>query len=159
MSALWAIQLIGLCRGKHGPSRWLIRFKFVANASVALTFFTALCFLGPVFGFGNLYVGSNFWFHLVLPLLAMLDYWLLDREGDHGFVDTLWAVLPMLAYAALYIGNLAVNGLGHGAETNDWYSFAIYGPRPLFAVFAGLLVANWMIALLMLLRRRRGDKR
>lgn len=69
--------------------------------------------------------------------------------------DSLLALLPMLIYSVLYVGNLLINGVGRGADTNDWYGFAVGGPRTAAVVFLVMLVGNWVIALLLRIPRRR----
>ena len=69
--------------------------------------------------------------------------------------DTLFAILPMLLYGFLYVGNIVVNGIGKGADTNDWYGFAVWGPKSAAVVFVCMTMAAWLIAVLMRLPRRR----
>ena len=145
---------VSLCYVLH-PSPRLTRWKYVATTAVALTFFVVLLFLGPVYGFDMMYTGANFWFHLVVPLLAMVDFLCFDRSGMIRLRDSLLALLPMLIYSVLYVGNLLINGVGRGADTNDWYGFAVGGPRTAAVVFLVMLVGNWVIALLLRLPRRR----
>ena len=140
---------------KKPLSQALVRFRFMATVSVSLTFFTVLLFLGPVFGFDGMYDGANFWFHLIVPVLAMVDFCAVDRNGAVVFSDTRLAVLPMLLYGFLYVGNIVVNGIGKGTDTNDWYGFAVWGPKSAAVVFVCMTVAAWLIAVLMRLPRRR----
>lgn len=156
VSLLSAAKLLRRLGVKRSPfTRGFVRLRYTASSSVALTFFTVLCFLGPVFGFEGMYVGTNYWFHLVVPLLAMADFCLIDREGTLSAADTRFAVLPMLLYGLLYVGNLKLNGVGSGAGSNDWYHFAVGGPAGAAAVFIALAAAGWGIAALMRLPRRR----
>lgn len=138
-------------------SRSFVRFRFMATVSVTLTFFTVLLFLGPVFGFEGMYDGANFWFHLVVPVLAMIDFCVVDRNGVVRMGDTTLTVLPMLVYGLLYVGNIVKNGIGKGANTNDWYGFAVWGQKSAAVVFVILTLAAWLIAVIMRLPRRRGD--
>ena len=50
------------------------RWKYIAAVSVALTFFVVLLLLGPAYGYDTMYVGANFWFHLILPILSMVNF-------------------------------------------------------------------------------------
>ena len=140
---------------KKPLSQALVRFRFMATVSVSLTFFTVLLFLGPVFGFDGMYDGANFWLHLIVPVLAMVDFCAVDRNEKVQFKDTLFAILPILLYGFLYVGNIVVNGIGKGTDTNDWYGFAVWGPKSAAVVFVCMTVAAWLIAVLMRLPRRR----
>ena len=121
------------------------RWKYASTVAVALTFFVVLLFLGPTYGYDSMYTGANFWFHLVVPLLAMADFLFLDRGRDYRPRDSLPAILPMLAYSLFYVGNLLANGV----RENDWYGFAKHGPKSAVAAFVIILATNWVIALLL----------
>ena len=127
------------------------RWKYVATTAVALTFFVVMLFLGPAYGYAQMYVGANFWFHLVVPILAMADFLLFDREGAFTLRDSLLAMLPMLIYSLAYVGNLLKNGV----KGNDWYGFAKNGPRSAVAAFLIILALNWVLAQALRLPRRR----
>lgn len=132
------------------------RWKYVSTAAVALTFFVVLLFLGPAYGYDSMYTGANFWFHLVVPVLAMADFLIFDREDSFTLRDSFVATIPMLAYSLFYVMNLFVNGV----KGNDWYGFAKNGPKSAVAAFLIILATNWVIALLLRLpRRRRGHAR
>ena len=128
------------------PRRW----KYTSTVTVALTFTVVAAFLGPLYGYASMYAGANFNFHLVVPVLAMADFLLLDREGTFRLTDSLLTMLPMLAYAHFYVGNLLVNG----AKVGDWYGFARGGPMSAVIVFMLILHVNWGLALLLRLPRR-----
>lgn len=132
------------------------RWKYVSTTAVALTFFVVLLFLGPAYGYDSMYTGANFWFHLVVPVLAMADFLIFDRADSFTLRDSFVATLPMLAYSLFYVVNLLVNGV----KGNDWYGFAKDGPKSAVAAFLIILATNWVIALLLRLpRRRRGHAR
>jgi len=127
------------------------RWKYIAAVSVALTFFVVLLLLGPAYGYDTMYVGANFWFHLILPILSMVNFLVVDREGTFSLRDSLLTLIPMLAYSLFYVGNLLVNGV----RDNDWYGFAKHGPQSAAAAFLIILGLNWIVALLMRLPRRK----
>ena len=126
------------------------RFKYASTTAVALTFFVVLFFLGPIYGYASMYAGASFWLHLVVPVLAMLDFLFLDREGTFTLRDSLFAMIPMTAYGLYYVGNLIVNGV----KDNDWYRFATGGLWASAMTFLVIVLANWAIALLLRLPRR-----
>ena len=134
--------------------RALLLLKYAGATSVALTFMTVVCFLGPVYGFGSMYRGANFWFHLIVPLLAALDFCALDRAGAVSLRDSYLAVAPMLLYGAWYVINLLVNGLEKNGRSNDWYGFARGGPAMAVVAFVVITLGTWGLALLLRLPRR-----
>ena len=121
------------------------RLKYISTCAVGLTFFTVLCFLGPRTGFRDSYDGANLWFHLLIPLAAMLEFTLIDREGRiPPRYATLALAMPAL-YGAAYLGNLIANGYGGRDHSNDWYDFAADGPAGAFIALPAMLLAAWVI--------------
>ncbi len=126
------------------------RLKYASTVSVGLTFFIVLLFLGRLYGYAPMYSGANFWFHLVVPILAMADFLCLDREGGYTLHDSLMSLIPSLCYGLFYVGNLLINGV----KGNDWYGFARGGPGSAAVVFLAILAGSWLIALALRLPRR-----
>lgn len=150
MQAGASIAWVAVALRRGEPSRGLRRLKYAAAVSVALTFFTVLLFLGRVYGYPEMYVGANLWFHLIVPLLAMLDFMALDRSGPVPAGDMPFAALPMLFYGAGYVANLLINGV----KGNDWYGFAVGGEGGSAVVFAIMVAGTLLIAALLRLPRR-----
>ena len=73
---------LAYCCGRK-VSRW----KYASTTAIAFTFFVVLFFLGPARGYDAVYTGANFWSHLVVPLLAMVDFLCFDREGTFTLRD------------------------------------------------------------------------
>ena len=98
------------------------RLKLPAATSLALTFTVVMVFLGPLMGYPFMFMGVNFWFHFLFPLLAFLEYiFLQDRyDGKHPVIK---AATPMLLYGIYYVANILINGL----EGHDWYHFIQWG--------------------------------
>ncbi|MBR0464129.1 MAG: hypothetical protein IJJ23_07070 [Clostridia bacterium] len=104
-------------------SRWLSALQWAAATSVGLTFFTVLIFLGPPIHYQGMYDGSNLWFHLLIPIAAMLLF-ILSRDDKPLPLSWIgWSLAPMAVYGVFYTVNIAVNGFfSHGAR-NDFYNF------------------------------------
>ena len=128
--------------------------KLVSTTSVALTFFTVIAFLGPVFGFGGLFDGKNFFFHLIIPVAEILVFAFVDPIGKIPLQATFFVILPPLAYGIAYLLNTVINGIGEGPDTNDWYGFLTWGLVPGIGIFALICVLTWGFALLLRLAHR-----
>lgn len=126
------------------------RWKYASTAAMALTFCVVLFVLGPRRGYDVMYSGANFFSHLVVPVLAIVDFLVLDRTGSFTLRDSLFTMIPLAAYGLFYGGNLLINGV----EGNDWYGFARGGPAAALMIFAFALLLNWLIAVLLRLPRR-----
>ena len=126
-------------------------WKYASTTAIAFTFCIALFFLGPTRGYASVYSGANFWSHLVVPVLAMTDFLFFDRKGTYTLSESLFAVIPMLLYGLFYAGTILIGG----AEGNDLYGFARFGPGASAVIAIALLAVNWGLAVLLRLPRRR----
>lgn len=128
---------------KKNVPAWAKRLKLIAAACVGLTFLTVLLFLGPVFGFSSMYRGANFWLHLIVPLLALIEFSFLDGGAPMTKRDSLLAVAPMLLYGLCYLVNILINGRGEAPNWNDFYGFTIWGMPAAIGIFAALGLITW----------------
>ena len=141
-----AVWLASSRKGK--ASAGVETFKYVACVAVMVTFCVVALFLGPIYGYGFLYQGSNLWFHLIIPLAAMFEALFLARQR-YTNRDTCLAMLPALCYGTFYLINIAVNGKGEWPGTNDWYGFLNWGWAIGFLIFAGIALTSWLLGLLL----------
>lgn len=121
------------------------RVKLMAAAAVALTFFQIAAFFGPLYGYGKLYQGSNFFFHLIVPVLAMVEYVVTD-QGEARFRDAVIAAVPTVVYGCLYLVNIGINGVGEWPDSNDWYGFLNWGLPVGIGIFAVIVLVNFALA-------------
>ena len=111
--------------------------KLASAIDVSITFLVTLCFLGPLFGFPAMYVGSNLWFHLIVPLLCIAEeLFLSEREITRK--EHFLCLIPLILYGCGYLGNILLNG----REGNDWYAFTMWGMPAAIGIFAFLLLLN-----------------
>lgn len=150
VSLFLAGALIRQLRGGKSPGKGLLIAKYAATTSVALTFFMVLVMFTPLTGMTAMYSGANFWFHGVLPVVAMLEFCLLDEGPALRLRTSLWALLPTILYGTGYYGNILINGLGgEWPNTNDFYGFAAWGMDKAPFVFAAILLSTWILALVL----------
>ena len=126
---------------------WMMTLKLAATAAVMVTFLVVACFFGPIYGYGQLYLGSNLFFHLIIPLLGMAEFCLLD--GTLPFRNTFPAGSPALIYGCVYLANILINGKGEWPNTNDWYGFMNWGAIPAALIFSGIVLTDWGVACLL----------
>ena len=141
--------LLGFVSRKKGADRRLPKailiFRYVATVSVLTTFLTVLVFFLPLYGYAKLYAGSNFWFHMIIPLTSIAGFFAIPDRTRISFKATFLTLVPVLLYAAFYCANLLINGVG-GAypHTNDWYGFLNWGWTIGWCIFAGIAAATWL---------------
>ena len=121
--------------------------KLIASSAVSLTFVIVSCFLGPLYPDLDMYAGGNRYFHLIVPILGMLDFILLETKGKVPFKYTFIAALTSLIYGSVYLGNIFINGMGgEWPDTNDWYGFLNWGLPAALLIFLVIVICNFAIA-------------
>ncbi len=147
LCAIAALIHFGFLAVRKSAPRWVLRLSYAGTAAVGVTLMVVLLFLGPLYGYLAMLKGANLWFHLLIPLLAILDHILLEPGERPSFRDTFLCLVPVALYGAVYVGNLLVNGVGEWPDTNDWYLFTIWGTSVAVCIAAGILLLAWGIAL------------
>lgn len=138
--------------------KWLAVLKYASAVSVGLTFFTVMLFLGPVFGYPGMFMGANLAFHLIIPVLSMVEYVLNSDYRVPHLVDSLISVVPMILYGIFYVANILINGVGEGPNNNDWYGFAFMGFPASYLVFVFILAATWLMSYIFLRLKKKLNK-
>ena len=104
----------------------LAMLKYAASVCLGLTFTVVMVFLGPLYGYFSMFVSANFFFHLLTPFAAMLEF-VFFNERRYGVKSCFLAMTPMAAYAVFYlVYNLAM-GKGEDPFQYDWYGFLLWG--------------------------------
>jgi len=141
-AALW---LVFFLLGKKFPPV----LKLTAASAVALTFLIIVAFLAPMYPELDLYENANLWFHLILPLTAVLEFIILMTDEKIPFRYTVISALPALIYGIGYLANILLNGKGEYPDTNDWYGFLNWGYPVGIAIFAAIVLMDFAMAVLM----------
>lgn len=135
------ILWLAFCRGKDDGPHWTERLKYVASVAVFVTLTVVMVFFGPLYGYRNMLGGANLWFHLLVPVAAILEQSILSGYAASRR-DNLAAGLPALLYGLVYLVNLLLNGVGEEPFSNDWYGFLLWGWPVGFAIFAAIVLIS-----------------
>ena len=101
---------------------------------------------GPLYGFPQFYKRGNLIFHLLLPLLAMVEF-IVVRRKRIPFKYTVMAAVPTFIYGFCYMMNILINGIGGPwPDTNDFYAFLSWGWTVGILIFAGITVLSFAVA-------------
>ena len=145
-------QIIMYLKGRG----YLKVLKLTSAAAVTLTFLVVAGFFGPLYGWIKLYKGSNLFFHLIVPLLCVIEFVFSGDDGRISLRDCVLASLSTLVYGSVYLINILINGKGVWPESNDWYGFLNWGFGMGMVIFAGIVAVNFGVACaLRKLRRKR----
>ncbi len=142
MAAVWlAFAVVG--RGEEVP-RAIDLLKFTAAVCLGLTFMTVMVFLGPLYGYIAMLRSANLWFHLLIPLAAMGELVFLN-ERDISIKNCAGAMLPMLAYAIVYLIYNLIMGKDENPFRYDWYGFLLWGWGVGVCIFAVISLVTFLI--------------
>ena len=142
----------GLRTGEFCPSPAASVLRFVGCTAVSVTFLTVIFFLAPLYHFmPSLFVGVNFWLHLVNPILAVLSFCFAEAARPVPVRFLPLGALPTVLYGAVYCP-MVLTG-----RWDDFYGFI--GGRWILSA-AVMTAASLLIAWgLLLVRNRRSGKR
>ena len=138
---VYAIYRIVVRKGE--VPKWLSILKYVSAVGVFVTFTVVMTFLGPLYGYGMMFSGANLFFHLLIPIFAIIEYVLFSEKIS--FKETFFAMIPPFVYGVGYLTNCLVNGIGswETGNRNDWYYFLEWGYGIGVALFVFLIVVAW----------------
>lgn len=128
--------------------------KLASASAVGVTFLTVITFLGPLYGYENMYHRANFFFHLVIPLLAMSEYVFFNERGL-SVKQCLICPVVVIVYGIGYILNLFVNGF----EKGDFYGFVNWGFGTGLVIFAVICLVSFVVGLILRVLNRITVKR
>lgn len=118
--------------------------KFIGTVSVSLTFFVVFGYLGFVSKGAHIPLlrNSNLFFHLIIPLISIINFLFFEKTDKIKFRHTFFGILPTALYEVYYVINIVIN-MKHGNVTpsTDWYYLTQNG------IFMPLIVAPAMIAI------------
>ena len=162
LAALTAVPLIlCLCRGlrknQFDIPAWIHSLRFVGTTAVTVTITTVLFFLAPQFHFAPfLFVGINFFLHILNPILAILSFVLFEADSGIPKKSLPLAVLPTLLYGIVYVVMVVFIGEENGGW-RDFYGFNIGGFW--YISMAVMLAGTFALAALLRWLRNRNAKK
>lgn len=132
---------------------FLYVLKLIATSATTLTFLTVTLFFCPLMGanFWMLYTNNNLFFHLIIPVMAIICFIFFEYEKEIKFIHTLYGLIPAGIYSIYYTVNLLVhlNPDGTINEAYDFYYFARNGLIGSVFTFIGMLLLAYGISCLL----------
>jgi len=130
-------------RKKEIPLLYYI-FKMVATVAVSLTFFVVFAIFGFMSKGGHipLLKNSYLFFHLIIPVISILNYVIFEKTNIIKFKYIFYGLLPTFLYEIYYTINILMN-MKNGAVSvkNDWHYFTQNG------LLTTVLVAPMMLGI------------
>lgn len=150
MSIVLIVCLIRVRSGKADSVPYAVFFlKYIATVCVTVTILVVILILLPLTHNPGLFKSSNFFLHLAIPVLAILEFLFLDKFGQISFPATLITVVPAIIYALGYLLNLLIHKNSSEISKLDFYGFLRWGISKGALIFAAVLIINWGSALLL----------
>jgi hypothetical protein len=122
--------------------------KFMAATVTGLTAVIIAAFLQPTYPDLNMYQGSNLWFHLIVPVIAVAEcVFTSDVASMLSFGRTMLTMIPSAVYGLFYAINILIRGVGTWPDTNDWYGFLNWGWPVGIIIFLVIILVTWLVSL------------
>lgn len=123
--------------------------KLAATTGVTLTMLVTAFFLAPFqYDFFSLFMDSNLFLHLVIPLVCIVTF-VFFEPADISTAQTFAGAVPMLIYAIFYSTNIILHlQNGQTSHDYDWYGFLDGGVNTIWFVAPLMLAVTWAMALL-----------
>ena len=119
--------------------KWLRILELSGVASLLLTFFTVLFFIGPITisegnNFFDLYRNDMFLFHFLNPLISLFTFLFFTRGEKLSWKEDMFGMIPMVIYSIFYT-MFVISGIW-----DDFYGFTFGGnnwllPISLFVMY------------------------
>lgn len=135
-------------------------FKMVATVAVSLTFFVVFAIFGFMARGGHIGLlrNSYLFFHLVIPVVSILNYVIFERTSIIKFKYIFYGMLPTFLYEIYYIINILMNMKNGGVTLrNDWYSFAQNGLLRTILVAPTMLGITFCLSLVIWRLNKKSD--
>lgn len=113
----------GIRQKNYHLPRWIVNLNFVSVSCITLTFLVTLCLLAPRAGFGVMMLeGNNLFLHTIIPITTITVLLFINTYHNIKFKATLFALIPVTVYAAIYFVSAIVIGEDNGGW-RDHYHF------------------------------------
>ncbi len=153
---------IGVLKGKRkNISKKLYLLKLMATSGVTLTFAVVFLYLGHIAqgGIYSLLLNSNLFFHLIIPILNIVDFVLFIQFDDVLYRYAFYGLIPMGLYSIFYATNVILHiNNGMVSPKYDWYWFVQNGIWTMIFVIPIIVSLNYIISLLLVLFNKKKKK-
>lgn len=151
-AASCVFSLIRTLRGNKAGGKAVMLFRYAGTAAVTVTMMTVLLFLGPLYGYDSMFSRWNLWLHLLGPILAIVSFVWLERDGTFPEKKHLMiSMLPVIVYGVVYLVMVVMIGNDKGGWP-DFYAFNRSGRW--YLSYAAMLAGTALIGIVLAKLRR-----
>ena len=153
-----AALLMAISQSKEKVAPWLYTLKLVATVSVVITMLVTVFYLGFVVptGYFSLFQGSNFIFHLLVPVLSFIAFVFFEKTDCIAFKCNFFSFIPLILYGIYYAVSVMThmeNGVVQPGY--DWYQFFKLGAKSMLIVYPFFLGFSFLISYILWKLNRR----
>ena len=125
--------------------KYVYILKYIGVVGVMLTFIVTAFYLSPMFGknFLLLYMNTNLFFHLVVPILSIYSY-VKYEKNKLEYKYTFITLSSVILYAIFYMSNILLHL--DNIKEYDWYGFVVGGIYSIFIVPIIILLISYLIS-------------
>ena len=145
------VSLIFVIKNKS-ITKNMYRLKLMSTTAVSLTLIVVLAYLAPISqgGLKSMLQNSNLFFHLIIPVLSIINFTIFENTNKLKIKDTLYGLIPTIIYAILYVINLIIHIESNEISPKyDWYWFAQNGILQAILTAITIITTTYIITLLL----------
>ena len=95
-------------------------------------------------------MNSNLFFHLIIPVLSMINFVLFERTNKIRFKSVIFGITPIVIYAIYYLINILLHiENGKVSPIYDWYWFIQGGLWQAAIVMPLILGISYIISIIL----------
>lgn len=138
------IEISCLAKKEYELPKAIVLFKLIATTAVTLTMLTTIFYLAPrdPAGYFNKFQDSNLFFHLIVPILALISFLCFEKTNKLSKKSPVIAIFPVIIYAIYY----AMNGFLHFQNGIVSAAYDFYGFFDAGFIFAIILIPLMLFA-------------
>ena len=143
-SVFVVLRIVENIKGKQIIPKPLFMLKFMITAAMTITLTVAALLLAPLKDNVYLFSMKNLSLHIIAPILAMIDFLMIDRGFEYKWKMTfLGFILPLLYLAMTLL--ISIKGVTYSNGTNFPYYFLNYREYGWFNLHGMPGVAWWIL--------------
>ena len=149
----------------------LLHIKYTATVAITITFLVFFTMLAPLMGVDYLLSFKNYSLHAIVPILALVDFFLFDKDIQLTYKSSLLATIPPVCYVVfVYVGaifkiqyakNLYYPYFFLNIDTNGFFfEKGTMGIIPWIIILLGFIIGlGCLYCLFMKLRQKESNKK
>lgn len=162
------MQLLG--KKSFVNNAWLL-VKYLFTIAITITFLVFAFMLAPTLGIDYLLSFNNYSLHFIVPILAIIDFFIFDKDIKLNKFTCLWGLAMPIYYVIFFLIGIPLNIKyinGECApyfflnyEQLTWFSFTEKGPGVFYWIIIltiGITILCYLFYLLMWLRQKYSKK-